>query len=86
MHGRQERVFALECLLQFGDYFTLAVDDFVLGRKVVFDVYAELALGKVGNVPHRSLDHVVTAEVAAERFCFGRRFDDKKILSCHMRR
>ncbi|KKW34218.1 MAG: hypothetical protein UY79_C0003G0044 [Parcubacteria group bacterium GW2011_GWA2_53_21] len=50
--------------------------NYVLGRVAVFDVHAQVALGKIADVPERGQDFVVCAKKLGDRFCFRRRFDD----------
>ena len=61
-----------------------SVADHVLGREVVVDVDAELALagvlGQVADVAVGGQDAVVVAQIALDRPRLGRRFDDHEVL------
>ena len=60
------------------------VGDDVLGREVVVDVHAELALagvlGEVADMTVGGEDAVVVAQVALDRPRLGRRLDDHEVL------
>ena len=75
---------ALGRLLDLGDLLAAVVGDDVLGREVVVDVDAELALagvlGQVADVAVGGEDPVVVAEVALDRPRLGRRLDDHEVL------
>ena len=63
-------------LLEFGDELLLALDDDVSGLEAVLDIYREIALGKVFDVPERGLNDVVLAQVLTDRFRLRRGLDD----------
>ena len=57
---------------QIGNDFLLALDGLVVRLKIVVEVDADLALGQVTDVTHRSLDGVAVAQVATDGLCFCR--------------
>ena len=83
--GREvDRVGALGRLGDLGDLLAAVVGDDVLGREVVVDVDAELALagvlGQVADMAVGGEDTVVVAQVALDRPRLRRRLDDHQVL------
>ena len=82
--GEEDLVGGLGRLLDLGDLLAPVVGDHVLGREVMVDVDAELALarvlGQVADVAVRGEDPVVGAEIALDGAGLGRRFDDHEVL------
>ena len=83
--GREvDEVRALGGLLDVVDLLAPVVADDVLGREVVVDVHAELALagvlGQVADVAVRRQDPVIGPEIALDGPRLGRRFDDDEVL------
>ena len=74
----------LAALLDVVDLLAAVVGDDVLGREVVVDVDAELALagvlGQVADMAVGGEDAVVVAEIALDRPRLGRRLDDHEVL------
>ena len=82
--GEVDGVGALGGLLDVVDLLAAVVADDVLGREVVVDVDAELALarilGQVADVAIGGEHAVVGAQIAFDRPRLGRRFDDHEVL------
>ena len=82
--GEEDLVRAAGGLLDVGDLLAAVVRDHVLGREVVVDVHAELALarilGQVADVAVGRQDPVIGAEIALDGAGLGRGFDDDEVL------
>ena len=82
--GEEDGVGPLGGLLDVGDLLAAIVADDVLGREVVVDVDAELALagilGQVADVAVGGEHAIVGAQIAFDRPRLGGRFDDHEVL------
>ncbi len=82
--GEPHVVGDLDRLRDLGELLAAVVGDDVLGREIVINVDAELALagvlGQVADVAVGGEDLVVGAQVAFDRPGLGGRFDDHEVL------
>ena len=74
----------LGCCAQFFDDLGLCRNDGIVGRKIIFNIYTQLALWQIFDMTDRSFDSVVLAQIPTDCFCLGRWFNDYQWL-CHRR-
>ena len=79
---REDQVLVrLQGLLQGGDVLLRILGDLVGDLEPVVDVDAQIALGEVPDMPVRSPDGVVAAQVLLDRLGLGRRLDHDQCLA-----
>ena len=62
----------------------LALSRLVLGSEAVFQIHAHGALGKIPQMAHTGLYHIVRPKIFSDRFRLGGRLHDHQIRrSCH---
>ena len=85
--GQVNGVAVLGRLLQVPDDVLLALDGPVIGFKVVFHVYAQLAFGQVPQMSHTGLHLIRGTQVFADGLGLGRGLHDHQVffsLFCHI--
>ena len=66
--------------LQLRHQLLLAFDDLVARLEALVDVDRQIFLGKILDVPKRSFNDVLLAEIFADRLRLRRRFDDDETI------
>ena len=80
--GEIDVVLALGGGLDLAEDLLFALDRDEIGREIVLDIDAELALGQIDDMADRGHDLVVATEIALDSFRLCGRFDDYEIF-CH---
>ena len=79
-----DHVAGLGGFFQFVDQRFLALDRLVIGLEVMLDIYADLALGQIAQMPHAGRDDKVLAQIFANGLGLCRGFHNDQVLFCHV--